>query len=112
MHGVAICLHSLRNPLPEEWQAYLAVVADMRVAAGGDLSSFRQIVFADGGGPSVIERRAFSDITAKAKSCGELRVAIVSRSLAVRGIITAFRWLGVPLRSFAPDELEEAFAFL
>jgi hypothetical protein len=31
---------------------------------------------------------------------------------AARGLVTTFRWLGLPRRAFAPDELSAVFAFL
>jgi hypothetical protein len=112
VHNVGICIHNLRNPNKEEWDAFLAVTMAGRRAAGDDLSSFKQLVFTDGGGPNAAQRKAATDIVRDAKNGVELKIAVVSRSLVARGIVTAFRWLGFPLRSFAPDELEEAFAFL
>jgi hypothetical protein len=112
VHNVGVCVHNLRNPSKEEWDSYLEMSRAVRRAAGDDLSNFKQLVFTDGGGPNVAQRKASTDIAAGARNSEALKVAVVSRSLVARGLVTAFRWLGFPLRSFAPEELEETFAFL
>src|SRR5262249_38109420 len=41
-----------------------------------------------------------------------IRQAVITRSVAVRGIATALNWLGMSVRAFAPDATEEALDFL
>lgn len=112
VHNVGICVHNARNPNKQEWDAYLEMSAAMRDAAAGDFASFKQIVFTDGGGPSMAQRTASSSLAKGRKDVDKLKVAVVSRSIVVRGIVTWFRWVGLPLRSFAPEQLAQAFAFL
>lgn len=112
VHDVVIAAHNLRNPTREEWDIYLEMVAGLKVKFDGDCSKFRQLIFTDGGSPTVAQRRAVVDLARGLANHGKVRVVIVSRSVIARGVVTAFRWLGFPMGSFAPDELEEAFAFL
>jgi hypothetical protein len=112
LHNVGICVHNARNPSKQEWDVYLEMSMAIRDAAGGDLASFKQLVFTDGGGPNAAQRSASSDIAKGLKNADKLKVAVVSRSMVARGIVTAFRWAGLPLRSFAPEQLAQAFAFL
>jgi hypothetical protein len=112
VHNVGLVVHNARNPNREEWDEYLAVSLAGREAVGGDLARFKQLVFTDGGGPNGAQRKASADVARGQKNSEKLKVAVVSRSVVARGIVTAFRWVGLPLRSFTPDQLEEAFEFL
>jgi hypothetical protein len=112
LHGVVIAVHNARDPRREEWDIYLAMVRRVKAALDGDCSKFKQLIFTDGGAPSAAQRHAVVSLSRGTRNADKLRVAIVSRSAVARGIVTAFRWLGFPLRSFAPDELAAMFAFL
>jgi hypothetical protein len=112
LHNVGICVHNARNPNKQEWDSYLAMSLAMKEAAGSDLAGFKQLIFSDGGGPNAPQRTASSDLARGVKGADQLKVAVVSRSLVVRGIVTTFRWAGLPLRSFTPEQLREAFTFL
>jgi hypothetical protein len=111
-HDVVLAVHNVRNPNREEWDAYLEMMSSVKEAFGGDCARFRQLIFTDGGAPNAAQRKAVVDIARGLTNVDQIRVVIISRSVVARGIVTAFRWLGFPLRSFAPDELDEAFAFL
>ncbi len=111
VHGVVLAVNNMRNPNREEWDAYLEMVLAVKEELGGDCTKFRQLIFSDGGGPNAAQRKSVAALGRGLKDVDKIRVAIISRSVVARGIITAFRWLGFPLRSFAPDELDEAFAF-
>lgn len=111
VHNIAVVVHSARNPRPEEWDGGLAMLAALRSAAGAHFSGFKILVFTDGGAPNAMQRKALADLT-RAQNREVLRVVVISRSMVARGAITALRWLGFPSRPFAPDQLEEAFAFL
>ena len=43
---------------------------------------------------------------------GQLPVAVVTASLAARGVVTALGWLGKNIRAFAPLDLPQAFTYL
>ena len=112
LHDVVLAVHNVRNPNREEWDTYLEMMSSLREAFGGDCARFRQLIFTDGGAPNATQRKAVADIARGLKNIDKIKVVLVSRSVVARGIVTAFRWLGFPLRAFAPDELDEAFAFL
>ena len=112
VHNVGICVHNARNPNKEEWDSYLEMSLAIKNAAGDDFSRFRQLVFSDGGGPNAAQRAASADLAKGVKGADKLKVGVVSRSMVVRGIVTTFRWAGFPLRSFAPEQLAQAFSFL
>ncbi|MFS8065341.1 MAG: STAS/SEC14 domain-containing protein [Byssovorax sp.] len=112
LHGVEVAVHNVRNPSREEWEAHTAMTVAIMRAAGGDLANFRQLIFTDGGGPNGAQRKASANRFRACVNGDKIKVAVVSRSTAVRGIVTAFRWLGLPMRSFEPEQLAEAFAFL
>jgi len=105
-------VHNARNPSKQEWDEYLAVSQSVKDAAGEDFANFKQLIFTDGGGPNAAQRTASTEIAEGVKGAEKIKVAAVSRSIVARGIVTAFRWLGFPLRSFTPEQLVEAFAFI
>ncbi|AKF03261.1 hypothetical protein DB32_000410 [Sandaracinus amylolyticus] len=111
VRGIGIAIHNATNPNKEEWDAYLAM-SDATLRAGGDLSRFKQLVFTDGGGPNAAQRKAALDLGRPFGSWSDVKVAVVSSSMGVRGIVTAFNWLGASLRSFSPSQLDDAFAYL
>ena len=112
VHEVIIAVHNARDPRREEWDVYLDMVSSLKIAFNGDCARFRQIIFTDGGIPSSSQRKALIDIAKDLENHGKVKVALVSRSAVARGVITAFRWLGFPMLSCAPDELDRACAFL
>lgn len=112
VHGVILAVNNERNPNREEWDGFLAIVASVRDLIGGDGARFRQLIFSDGGSPSVRQRLAVIELARGHRNFAQVRVAIITRSAVARASATAFRWLGFPLRSFDPAELAEAYAFL
>ncbi len=112
VHEVIIAVHNARDPRREEWDVYLDMVSSLKVAFNGDCSRFRQLIFTDGGIPSTAQRKAVLDIAKGLENHGKVRVVLVSRSAVARGVVTAFRWIGFPMLSCAPDELDRAYAFL
>lgn len=87
-------------------------MANYLTAIRGDSSKVRQLIFTDGGGPNAAQRKASTDMARDMKSVDTMKLAIVSGSAWIQGLATAFRWLGFPMRAFAPDRVAEAFAFL
>lgn len=112
VHKVGICVHNARNPNKQEWDEYLAMSRAVKDAMGGDAANFKQLIFTDGGGPNAAQRMASTEVAKGGKNAHKIKVALVSRSVVARGIVTAYRWLGFPLRAFSPEQLAEAFAFI
>jgi hypothetical protein len=69
------------------------------------------LVRTDNAGPNVVQR---SDMNALLESKGvQLTVAVLSSSVVVRGIITAFSWMRrMNIRSFGQDDYTSALAYL
>ena len=111
VRGVGVVVTNTNDPDKAEWDGYLAM-ATTGMKTARSVARFKQLVISDGGGPNAAQRKAWVELGKQFGSVSDMRVAIVSNSIAVRGIVTAFHWLGAPQRSFSPDQLEGAFAHL
>ena len=110
--NVMVVMHNHSSPSAEEWKHYLAGVLQMVRNCDGDLANTRQIVFTDGGGPDVGQRQAAVDAIASFRNQDKAKVAVVSSSTVVRGIVTVFNWFKLNVKSFAPERAMDAFKFL
>lgn len=110
--NVMLVMHNQSPPSQDEWKQYIAGVLQMVRNCDGDLSQTRQIVFTDGGGPDVGQRQAAVDSIAAFRNQDKAKVAVVSSSTMVRGIVTVFNWFKLNVKSFSPDRVGEAFKFL
>jgi hypothetical protein len=108
---VGVALNNAVSPGVEEWDAYLAMASEGMKAAGG-VARFKQLIVTDGGGPNAAQRKAVMELASRYGDPAAMKIAVVSNSVGVRGIVTAFNWLGAPLRAFSPTQLGEAFAYL
>ncbi len=112
LHGVVLAMYNVRTPKRDEWGIYLAMVRHLKVVFDNDCAHFKQLIFTDGGAPNAAQRLSLVELSRGTRNRDKIRAAIVSRSPVARGLVTTFRWLGLPLRAFAPDELSAVFAFL
>ena len=100
---VLLGVHHQHPPTDEEWARWIALAIE-RSAEG-----VRTIVESGGStGPNAKQRKAL----AEALQGVNIRSAILTDSLIVRGIVTAIAWLNVSLRAFAPDQQREAADYL
>jgi hypothetical protein len=92
----------------EIWNAY---VRDASAHASRHWQSAepRILVFSDGGGPDVVQRKALLNAVPQIRNA---RGAVLSSSTLVRGIATAFSWFTAGFRVFAPSDLPKALAWL
>lgn len=90
---LTIAVHHSRPPSDEEWNRWVALCA----AQEGPI---RVIVESHGGAPNAKQRKTLSDALAGR----DLRSAILSDSIVVRGVVTALAWLGISLRAFPLDD--------
>jgi hypothetical protein len=103
--NVRVCVHGLKHPLDKEWHAY---VDDLAVN-GGALKGI--LVYTAGAGPNAAQRKYLAELWTRRGSM--LPVALMSPSTVVRGMVTALNWvLPKPIRTFNPDQPEEAVRFL
>lgn len=95
-----ILAHAKTEPADEEWRAYVEALRAHSVK--------RILVLTDGEGPNARQRKHMLErLGANAQ-----RTAVVTPSMAARGIVTAVAWLGTDIRAFAPDETAAALEFL
>jgi hypothetical protein len=99
---VMVCVHDEHAPTDAEWDRWIEL---LRQRVGRDARVF---VETRGGGPNAKQRKLLADA---AKDL-DLRSAVLSDSIVVRGILTAIAWLGVPLRAFSPGEYRPAAEYL
>jgi hypothetical protein len=101
---VVLAVHSARPPQPQEWEAYLAM--HVRLAEEGRKVAI--LVITEGGAPNSAQRAAL-----KAAVPHDAKTAILTSNVAIRGVVTAFNWLGwSSMRAFAPHETEDALRYI
>jgi hypothetical protein len=98
-----VCLAVLyaKPPTDEEWVAWIAL---LRTRAGQDA----RVLVETHSGPNAAQRSALAEATRDL----DVRFAILTDSIIVRGIVTALAWLGVPHRAFGTDEHLPAAKYL
>jgi hypothetical protein len=94
LHGAA--------PTDPEWDRWIT----MSLARVG--LDQRVIVESHNGGPNAKQRKSLAD----AMRSEDVRVAVLTGSTVVRGIVTALAWLGIPLRAFPMDAHRQAAKYL
>jgi hypothetical protein len=100
---VLLGVHHRSPPTDEEWARWIALAIEP--SPGG----VRTIVESGGSsGPNAKQRRAL----AEALQGVDIRSAILTDSLVVRGIVTAIAWLNVSVRAFATEQQREAADYL
>jgi hypothetical protein len=105
---LVVVVHDNQTPSAEEWTRYLALARELDVELKGRLELAGAVIFTDGGGPSSSQRVDFNKIV-----LGRTVVsAIVSESLAVRGIVGALSLFNSKgLKVFVPSEWKVAMDF-
>lgn len=104
---VMIAVHSEAAPSDEEWDGYLALMAQQP-----DLAAVRSLAFTDGGAPNSRQRKALNDLlTSRLRGAPGLAVAISSSAL-VRSVVTALSWFNPNVKAFAPDRVTDAYKYL
>lgn len=109
---IVLCIHTTVAPDDAGWQTYVDACLAAAALHAGDFAKVRQLVFTDGGGPNGAQRQRVVDAVDPLRNSKEGRVAVVSSSVAVRGIVTVFNWFNFSVRAFAPTKLGEAIGFL
>jgi regulator of extracellular matrix RemA (YlzA/DUF370 family) len=98
-----VAVHDAAPPTDDEWARWVALVGQ---PAAGEL---RLLVETTGqGGPNAKQRKSLADATHGL----DVRCAILSDSMAVRGVITALAWLGLAQRAFVPGDHRGAGEYL
>lgn len=98
-----VCVAVLQSnpPTEREWADWIGL---LRQRAGGPL----RVLVETQSGPNAAQRKALANATRNE----DVRFAILTNSILVRGIITALAWLGVPHQGFATGQHREAADWL
>jgi hypothetical protein len=103
---VIVVAHTTAPPSDEEWSGYAREVEALLSRSAPE--QVRTVVFTDGGGPSAEQRRQLTEI----KGWDLVRVSVVSQSVAVRGIVTAFSWFNPKIKAYLPIAVAAALRHL
>ncbi len=99
-----VVVHGAQPPLKDEWAKYVHEHEKLRQAG----RKVGILVFTAGGGPDSSQRSALRQAVPSAPL-----TAVVSRNVLVRGMVTAFNWLGWSvMQAFAPGELDAALRYV
>lgn len=98
---VCIAVVNRTSPTDAEWSRWLELIRERR---GQRL----RVLVETSSGPNATQRRAL----ARATSDIDVRFAILTDSIVVRGIVTALAWLGVPHHAFATHQFAQATRYL
>jgi hypothetical protein len=102
--SLLLLCHSPEPPTNEEWDAHLRLLERVMREHG----TVNTIVLSEGGAPSATQRAALT----KVLGTGPTRSAILTRSSAVRAVLTALRLWNPTIVGFTPDALPKAMEFL
>lgn len=91
-----VVAHGPQPPAQHEWEGQIALFRDTKVPVR------RLLVFTAGGAPDA-KQRAQAE-----KEFGKLRVAVLTDAVLARGVVTALRWLGMPISAFPADQVVRA----
>jgi hypothetical protein len=94
-----ILVHGTIPPVREEWAQYVDALHEVERSGGEGL-----LVLTDGVGPDATQRKMVSDV--------KMRTSVTTQSRVARGMVTALGWMGVAIRAFAPNEIDDALAYL
>jgi hypothetical protein len=89
----------------EDWDRYVA-----SIQANLGTSAPRALVIAGSTAPSTSQRARLEKVMGPVKA--QAKVAIVTSSTFVRGVVNAFALITPGYRAFAPAQLDEAMAYL
>jgi hypothetical protein len=102
--GVRVAVHTAEDPCDDDWKLAL----EWSRTKAREPAMIRYLVLSEGGKPNARQRAEFSKVVGD----HSIRTALVTGSVLARGAITAMSWFNADMRAFAPDNLDEAFAFL
>jgi hypothetical protein len=101
-----VLVHGLVAPTDDEWDAYVLFLKSAVERAG----RVRVVVSTEGGAPTPRQRKAMDRVMTPFYRTA--RVAIVTGSTFVRGVVTAFRLIYPWYRAFDPTDLGGALTYV
>ena len=99
---VLLVVQNTVAPTDDEWDRYVDNIRRCIESPNGSA-----IAFTDGGHPNVVQRGRVNDVLAGRRAPS----AVVTTSLALRGVVTALRWFNPDTASFSPKNIDAALRF-
>jgi hypothetical protein len=94
--GVLLCAHTADAPSMDEWEGYVEYCVRLPHSCN------KTLVLTEGGGPNAAQRRLLQEryLGPQKARCSEYRVAVMTDSALVRGIVKALNWFNPDANSF------------
>ncbi len=103
---LVLMAHNANTLSNEEWDRnYLEPIRVMKARGGTETCA--NIVFAEGRGPTSVQRSDGNAIFGGGHY--QFKVAVITGSMMVRGAVTALSWFNPLIRAFSPKDWERAF---
>ncbi len=101
--AICIVVQNAHAPTVAEWNGYC-----LHVAETVNLPGSTAVVLTDGGSPNASQRAQANELLGgQDKPC-----AVISDSMMVRGVVTAFSWFNKEISVFNPTAIDQAFRFI
>ena len=98
-----LAVHHAVPPTNEEWNRWFDLIDALPFGTG------RALIETYGPcGPNASQRK---DLAVHTKQVG-MRAALLTESIAIRGMVTAMAWFGIALRAFEPGQYRHAAGYL
>jgi hypothetical protein len=98
---VCVAVQLSTPPTEREWIDWVALLRERKGTA-------LRVLVETQSGPNAAQRKALAQATRNE----DVRFAVLTNSILVRGIITALAWLGVPHQGFATGQHRQAADYL
>lgn len=99
-----LVMHAKDNPSDQEWNEYVEF-------AKKNVQYLRTtLIITEGGGPSTVQRGELNDVLEKAGF--KSKIAVVTLSRMVRGIVTAISWFNPNIKAFSTIQVPAALEYL
>jgi len=105
-----LCLDTVHDPTPAEWQRFLELLENAKKKGGGDISKVGFLVVTDGGAPNAKQRESMTSVAG-----GPFKLVAISNSLSnpiKRGITTAISWVNPLFMAVRPDQWRDGLRHL
>ncbi len=102
---ISLLVHSTRAPSDHEYDGYLEFIATLPPQIR------RSMVVTPGPGPNARQRAKTNEVL-KARKQMDAKVAVVTDSTMVRGIVTALSWFNREIRVFSMAKIHDALRYL
>lgn len=103
--GCIVTLIKKQRPSDAEWDAYVALVRTLPREI-----PYRVLVWSQGGAPTPEQRKRLDDAIGGLSRTS--RVAVITDSILVRGIVSALRIVQPMYQAFSPSNMTGAFHYL